>query len=129
MIVAVIPVGMVQMTIHEVVDVIAVGHRLMTATGAMHMVRVVPGALMRGGATVGVGVRYLDHVLVDVILMRMMQVSIMQVIGMTIVFDGRMAAARAMFVIVVGMLLAAHSDLLSRATYLRQSANVWPGGR
>ena len=44
MIITVIAVRMVQVTVHEVVDVIAVRHGLMTTTGAVNVIRIVTAA-------------------------------------------------------------------------------------
>lgn len=71
---------------------VAVRHGLMSAAGPMHVARRVSSAAMVGGTAVGVARRNLDHVLVDVILMRMMQVPVVQVINVPIVADGHMPA-------------------------------------
>ncbi|EWH01424.1 hypothetical protein Q427_14160 [Halomonas sp. BC04] len=114
MVVAVIPMGMVQMAIHQVVDMVAVGHRLMAAPGTVDMVWVMPLALVARRAAIRVGVTDLDHMLVDMILMGMMQMPIVKVVDMAVVFDSRVAAARAVLVIMLGMNLAAHGHLHSR---------------
>lgn len=92
---------MMQVAIDQIVDVIAVGHRLMAAAGAVDMARFVPGAVVVGGAGIGVRRADLDHMLVDVIPMRVMQVTVMQVIDVIAVAHGGMAAARAMLVVVI----------------------------
>jgi hypothetical protein len=127
MVVAVISMGVVQVAVDQVIDVIAMGHRLMATAGTVHMVGVMPLALVVRGTAVRVGVADLDHMLVDMILVRMMQVSVVQIVDVTLVFDGRVATARAMLVIMVGMNLAAHGNLRSRcaargSSRLRSSA-------
>lgn len=47
-IVAVAAMRMVQMPVHQIIDVIAVRHGRMTAAGTMHMPGFVPAALMIG---------------------------------------------------------------------------------
>ena len=54
MVVAVVAVGVVEVAGHQVIDVIAVRHRLVAAAGAVHMARLMPSAAMVGGAAVGV---------------------------------------------------------------------------
>ena len=54
MVVAVVPVRVVQVAVDEIVDVIAMRHRFVPATGAVFMARLVPAALMLGRAAVGV---------------------------------------------------------------------------
>lgn len=74
-IVTVVAVGMVQMPIHKVVDVITVGHRWMPAVGAMNVVSVVTPTAV-GDAPIGVDVGHLDDVLIVVIAVGAMEVAI-----------------------------------------------------
>jgi hypothetical protein len=53
-IVAVIPVRVMQMPVNEVVDVIAMGHGLVTTTRPMHMARLVTGTAMLRRAADGI---------------------------------------------------------------------------
>jgi hypothetical protein len=48
-----VAVWVVQMTSDAVIYVVAVRHRLMAATGSVHMARLMPTAAMVGGAAVG----------------------------------------------------------------------------
>jgi len=45
-VIAVVAMGMVQVTVHQVVHVVAMWHGLVAAAWAMHMVGGVPGALV-----------------------------------------------------------------------------------
>lgn len=110
MVIAVIAVGMVQVAVDEVVDMIAVGHRFVAATGAMHMIGIVAGAGMIGGAVGGVGRAHLDHVLIDVIAVGMVQVSVVQVVDVIAVPNGGVPAAGAVLVGMVDMFIAAHGS-------------------
>jgi hypothetical protein len=103
-IVAVIAMRMMQMTLDAVVDVVAMRHRVMPAAGPMHMGRLMPGAAMVGGAAVGIGAGHFDHMFVDMPLMRVVQVAVMQVVDMPAMPDRLMAAARAVFVGMLGMM-------------------------
>ena len=111
-IVAVIAVRMVQMPIHQVVDVIAVRHRRVPAARSVHVARVVAGAVVRH-ASVGVGLRDLDAMLVVVIVVRAMQVPVVQVPHMISVPDGDVAAVGAMRVRVALVDLVVHGEVPS----------------
>jgi hypothetical protein len=76
-VVATTAVRVVKMAGHAVVRVSGVRHRLVTAASAVYMARLMPTASMVGGAAVGVLGRCLDHMLVDVISVRMVEVSVM----------------------------------------------------
>jgi hypothetical protein len=68
-VVAVIAVRVMQMTVDQVVGVIAVGHGFMTATGTMLVVFIMAAATVLRCAAVGVGRCDLDHMLIDMIAM------------------------------------------------------------
>ena len=61
---------MVAMAGGAIIHVVPVWHRLVAAAGAMLMAGVMPTAAMAGGAALGVPARYLDHMFVDVIVVR-----------------------------------------------------------
>ena len=105
-VVTVVAVRVMQVAIHQVVGVVAVGHGLVAAIRAVDMARLVSAAIVSRGALGGIGGVDRERVLVDVPDVRMMQMPVMQVIGVPIVLDRRMSAAGAVNVIVVGMLLA-----------------------
>jgi hypothetical protein len=105
-VVAVIPVWMVQMSVDQVIDVVAVRHRLVPASLTVDMMRVVPAAPVLRCAPVGIGRRHLDGVLVDVIAMHMMQMAVVEVIHVVAMANGRMSAAGTVLVRVVGVLAA-----------------------
>ena len=73
----------VEVPVDEVIDVIAVWHRLMAATEAMDVALFVPST--GRGATIGVRVRDRDDMLIDVIAVRMVKMTVMQVVHMTFV--------------------------------------------
>jgi hypothetical protein len=91
----VIPVGVVQMAIDQVVNMVPVRDRLVAATGAMAMFGGVLAALMVGGAAVGVLIVDREHMFVDVILMGMMEVAIVEVICVSLVLDSCVSAVGA----------------------------------
>ena len=99
-IVAVIAVGMMQMPVDEVADVIAVWDRGVTAVGSVHVVGVMAIAFV-GATAIGIRVGDFDGMLVVVIFVRAVQVSVVQIADVIAVLDGDVAAVRTMLVIVV----------------------------
>jgi hypothetical protein len=104
-------VGMVQMPFHEIVDVIAMWHGLVSATGTMDMAGLMAGTAVSRRAGIRIRLRHLDHVLVHMVAMRMVQMPIMEVIDMVAVTHGGMAATSAMRVgvtVVAGLRTGTH---------------------
>ena len=104
MIVAVVAVRMVQVAVHKVIDMIAMWHGFVAATGSVDVAGFVAAAGCR--ATIGVRGAHFDDMFIDVIAMRVMEVAVVQVIDMSLVFHSGVAAAWAVLMIVVGMSLA-----------------------
>jgi hypothetical protein len=82
-IVAVLAVRMVQMTVHQVIDVIAMRDCFVTAAFPVHMSGVVAAAWR--GATVGILGADFDDVFFGVIAYRMFQMPVVQVIDVPVV--------------------------------------------
>jgi len=93
----------VQMPIHEIVDMAVMRHRLVSAAGTMDMARFMTGTAMIRRAGVWVRLRHLDHMLVHMVAMRMVQMTIMQIVDMVAVPQCGVAAAGAMRVAMVGV--------------------------
>jgi len=85
MIVAVAAVGMMQVTVDEIVQVVSVGDRLMTASGAVLVGPVVRAAGVRGRAARGVRAAHGDRALVHVVAVGAVKVAVMKVIGVPVV--------------------------------------------
>jgi hypothetical protein len=68
----------------QVVDMVSVRHHLMPAVRAMAMSDLVPVATMGRGACCRVLCRDAELVFVDVLAMYMMQVSVVQIVGVAI---------------------------------------------
>jgi hypothetical protein len=109
-VVAVILVWMMQMVLHQIVSVITMRNRLVTASRAVGMLRVV-GAAGVGGRTRGriraaVGERMLVHMAVPTV--EAVQMAVMQIIDVVVVLDGRVAAsgAVAMRMLIVRLVIA-----------------------
>jgi hypothetical protein len=119
-IVTVVAVGVVQVAINEVVGVIAVRHRFMTAAGtvlvSLGMLATV--VLGRTGGRILAADRQL--VFLDTTLAHVVQVPVVQVIYMTLMFDARVATTGTMLMRVVGMgLCAAHGSFSFGVSVIR----------
>ena len=101
-----VAVRVMQVTLYQVVDMVPMGHALMAAIGAMNMPFIVAGAVMVSCASVGVRCVHFEHVLIDMIPVHMVQVPVMQVIGVLVMADGLMPAVWSVLVSVPSMLLA-----------------------
>jgi hypothetical protein len=95
-IVAVFPMGMVKVAVDEVVHVIAMRHRFVTAAGAVNMRSFVGATAMSRRALSGICGCYRDGVIIDVTVVHVMEVSVLKVVGMSVVLDGDVAAVLAM---------------------------------
>lgn len=104
-----IAVLMMQAAVHNVINMVAVRHRLVSATFAVNMI----AALMGMVAGIGIGFVYIQHVFVIMAVVLVVQMAVVQIVHMITVFDGRMAATGAvdMIVVFVGMAVA-HVRLL-----------------
>jgi len=97
-VVAVIAVRVMQVVGDAVVDVIAVRHRLVAAARTVNMAGLMTAAAMVRRAALRIGAGHLYHMLIDMAVMRVVQVAVMQIVDMTAMPHGRMAAARPMLV-------------------------------
>jgi hypothetical protein len=100
MVVAMITMGMVQPSIHEIIDVVPMGHGFVPA-GRPVLVRA--SRLWR--AMHGIDRVDCNCMLINVILVRVMQMAIMKIIDMVIMPDRRMPAVGTMHVAMVTMML------------------------
>jgi hypothetical protein len=89
-----------QSSVHEVIDVIAVRHGFVSAARPMRM-----GALGLGHAAQGIGVADLDNVFIDMIPMHVMQMTIVEVIDVAVMAHSRVSTTRTMLMRVIGMML------------------------
>jgi hypothetical protein len=99
MVVAMAVVRMMQPSVYEVIDVIAVRHGFVSAARTVLM-----SAPCFGRTAQGVGVGDVDDVLVDVISMHVMQMTIVQVIDMAVMAYGRVPAVRTVSMRVIMMM-------------------------
>ena len=101
-VVAVVAVLVVQAAVYDVVGVVAVRHGFVAAAFAVNMA----GTGLHGVAAVGVGGVYIEAVFVVVAVVFVVQVAVVDVVDVVAVFDGGVAAAFAVNVLVVGMGMA-----------------------
>jgi len=112
-VVAVIAVREVQVAIDQVIHMVTVRDHFVPAAGAVDVIGTVTGAGVGRGAGYRVGGADGNHVFIDMIAVREVQVAIVQVIDVVIVTDGGMAAVRAVLMGVVWMLVTSgHDDFL-----------------
>jgi hypothetical protein len=102
-IVAVLVVRVMQMPTHQIVDVAAVRDRLMPAARAMHVRGVVLAAVMPRCAVSRVLRPNLERVLVYVVAVRMVQMSVVQEVDVTMMPHGRVTARGAVPMLVASM--------------------------
>ena len=95
------------MSIDDVIDVIAVWDGFVAATVAVKMARFVAIAIV-WHATVGIVGGHFEAMLVVMALVRMVQVTIVNVVNVAVMLDGGVAAIGA--VIVVGMVVLGMFD-------------------
>ena len=101
MVVAVAVVLVVQVTIYQVVNVVAVGYSFVAAARTVNVAGIVTGAFVAVGASSGIGVVNFKSVLVNVVAVYVMHVAVMQVIHVIAVLYGSVAAVGAVLVVVI----------------------------
>jgi hypothetical protein len=102
-VVAVSAVGVMEMSIDEVVDVVAVRDGFVAAAGAVDVGGIVGSAGVLRGALGRVDRGQSNAVLVDVTIVEVVQMTIVQIVDVVVVADGRMAAAGLVQMGVFGM--------------------------
>lgn len=92
------------MAIDQVVNVVTMGNRFVTAAGTVNMTGFVTAASVRGCASVRIGIGHLKPVLHDTaVIGYVVQVTIVQVVDMVTVLDAGVLALRTVLMIVVFM--------------------------
>jgi hypothetical protein len=100
MIIAMAIMWVMQPSVHEVIDVVTVGHRFVSAVRPMRVSA--PGV---GRAARGVGVADLNNMFVDMIPVHVMQMTIVEVVDMAMMAHRRVSTVRTMLMSVIGMML------------------------
>lgn len=88
--------GEVQMAGDQIINMVSVRHCLMSAVRAMAMSGLMPLAAMGRRASSRVLRGDVELMFIDMVTMRMMKMSVMEIIGVTIMDNGRMSAVRFM---------------------------------
>jgi len=103
-VVAMITMGMMKVAIDQVIDVVAVRYGLVPASRTMNVARIMAAAIVVGRTLIRVFRADFERVFVHMIAMRMVQMSIMQIIDMVAMPDGGMSAVGAMLMVVMGVM-------------------------
>jgi hypothetical protein len=101
-VIAVPPVRMMQVPVHQVIHMIAVRYGLMTAIDAVYMIGRVSRALVAHRAIVRIGAAYLDLMLIVVVPVVAVQMTVVQVVDVIPMMHRGMPAPRPVDVDVVG---------------------------
>jgi hypothetical protein len=127
-VIAVAAVGVMQVPVDEVVDVVAMGHSLVPAIGAMNVGRIVRGAGVSGGAGVRVLGGHVEVMFVVVVVVMVVHVAVMQIVGMVAVENGGVSASGPvnMDVVTFGVNLVGHKPL--SVVWFRQDCEAPPPG-
>lgn len=99
-VVAMIPMRMMQPAAHEIIHMVAMRNLLMSAARTMDMFRFVPGGGLR--ASPGIGLADADGVFIHMVAMHVMKVSFVQIIRVAFMFNGGVSAPGT---VLVGMIL------------------------
>lgn len=111
-VVAVTVMLMMEMAIHQIVNVVTVRNHRMTAVWTMHVINCMTIAHMTRRAVRWVDVIYLESMFVNMVTVNMMQVAIMQIVYVVTMFDRLVPTVFTMLMIVIFVNLAfAHLDL------------------
>lgn len=94
--------GEVQMTVDEIVDMVSVRHGLVATVCAVAMAGLMSVAAMGGRASGRVLRSDTEPMFIDMVAVWMVQMPIMQVVGVTVMGDGRMPAVRS---VLMGVML------------------------
>ncbi len=105
-IVAMITMWMVQVTVDEIVDMVAVGYGRVATIRSVDVVRIVAVARMLGCAVAWISGIHIQRVFVYVVLVRMVQMTVVKIVDMAVMLDRGVAAIRAVHVGMIGVLFA-----------------------
>jgi len=100
MIVAMVAMYVVEMAVHQIVDMVSVGNGFVTTARPMDMAGVVTAAAVRRCAGIWVCGRDGNEVLIGVAIVGVMEVPVMQIVDVPIMHNGLVATTGAMHVVV-----------------------------
>jgi hypothetical protein len=105
MVVTVVAVWVMQMSIHQIINMVAMRHRRVSATRAVNVIRRVCCTLMCGCASIRIFGAHFNHVFIHMVTMHMVQVAVMQIIYVIVMLDSDMATVFSVLVRVIGVLM------------------------
>jgi len=103
-VVAVVTVREVQVAIDQIIHMVTVRHHFMPAAGTVDMAGIVTGTVVLRGTGDGIGCADGNHMLVNVPVMREVQMTIVQIINMPLMTYGCMPTVGTMLVGMIGVL-------------------------
>ena len=105
-----ITVRMVEMTFHQVIRVVSVGHCFVSTIGPVFMALLVASAIMVRGTRRRVFPAHSDLVFVNMVAVRVVKVPVVKIVLMALVLHGRMSTVRTMHVSMrfVNLMFGAH---------------------
>ena len=106
MVVAVVTVGVMEMPIDDVVDVVPMGYGFVATAWAVDMIWIVAGALVIRCAGIGVLFGDFQAVLIDVVAVDVMEMPVVKVIDVIAMPNGCVPTTRTMLVVMIGVLVA-----------------------
>jgi hypothetical protein len=115
MVVAVAGVGVVQVTLHQVIHVVSMGSGLMATPGLMAVGGDVPGAMMLGRTLHGVPSVLQNDALIHMARVLVVQVPVVEVVHVVTVLDGGVATASGVIVGMPVVGLVAHHEPLRKS--------------
>jgi len=129
-VVAMIAVWVMQVAVDQIVDMIAVRYRLVSASGPVNVIRGMGATIMVRRTSIRIFRADLDPMFVYVVTMWMMQMPIMQIVDVVAVPDSGMSAVRAMLMVMVGMMrfvACAHRETPRFWGYCQRSGRIRGG--
>ena len=100
-----VTVGVMEMPIDDVVDVVPMRDRFMATAGPVNMIWIVPAALVFWRTSVRVLFGNVEAMLIYVIAMNVMEMSVMKVIDVVAMPNCCVSTARTMLVVMIGVLV------------------------
>ena len=95
---------MMQVPIDQIINVVAMGHRLVAASWTMDMIRIMTAAGMPRCAVIRISIAHFHSVLFDLTIgPDVMKMSVVQIINMVTMLDGGVPAVRPVLMIVIAV--------------------------
>ena len=101
-----IPVRMVQVPVHEVIRVVAMGNGFVAASGAVLVVLGVRPTVVLRSAIGRIGAIDRENVLLDAARGRMVQMAVVQEIDVSLMLDRLVSAVRSMLMVMIVVMVA-----------------------